>query len=94
MEGRDGRRTRLDSDDNSLDFVERNAILPSIVEPRRPRALVIRHLLRDFELAAIPQVFRDPGRPKRVAPDLRPDLGSGRAPADHPVDVALPHRPL
>src|SRR5258707_1262766 len=39
----------------------------------------VRHLLRDFELAAVAQIFRDPGRAERVAADLRLDAGVGRA---------------
>jgi len=54
---------------------------------------VIGHLLRDFELAAVAQIFRDAGRAERVATDLRLDAGVGRAPTDHAVHVGLAHRP-
>lgn len=62
------------------------------MEPRRPRALVIRHLLRDLELAAVAKVFGDAGGSKRVAANPGPHLRAERPPADHPIDIGLAHR--
>ena len=63
------------SDQDALDFIERNLIIPPVVEAGRAGALMVRHLLRDFKLAAVPQVFCDAGRAEGVAPDLRLDAG-------------------
>jgi len=53
---------------------------------------VIGHLLGDFELAAVAQIFSDTSRAEGVATDLRLDAGVGRAPTDHAVHVGLAHR--
>ena len=45
-----------------------------------PGALVVCHLLRDFELAAASQILRDAGCAEVVKADFRLDLGVGRAP--------------
>jgi hypothetical protein len=37
-------------------------LIPLVVEAGRAGAFVVRHLLRDLELAAVPQVFCDAGR--------------------------------
>jgi len=37
-------------------------LIPLVVEAGRAGAFVVRHLLRDLELAAVPQVFCDTGR--------------------------------
>src|SRR5437899_8625136 len=65
-----------------------------IVEAGGAGALVVGHLLRDLELAAIAQVLDDAGGAEGVAPDLRLDAGVLRAAADHTVDVGLAHRPV
>ena len=50
-----------------------------------------RHLLRELEFATVLQVFRDPGGPERVIPDLRVDSGGERPPPNHPISVCLHH---
>ena len=67
-------------------------VVAAIIQPGRPGALVIGHLLGDFELAAVAQIFRDASRAEGVATDLRLDAGVGRAPTDHAVHVGLAHR--
>ena len=42
-----------------LDFIERDLVIAAVVEACGPGALVVGHLLRDFELAAVAQVIRD-----------------------------------
>ena len=51
-----------------LDLIEGNLILPSVVELGRPRVLVVRDVLRDFELAAVFQIRGDAGRPAIPGP--------------------------
>jgi hypothetical protein len=48
-----------------------------------------RELLRNFQLATILKVRRNPRSPERVVSDFRLDAGSLRAPANHPVGVRL-----
>jgi hypothetical protein len=62
-----------------------------IVEAGGAGGFVAGHLLRDFELAAVAQILRDPGRAEGVATRLGGDAGVGRAPTDHAVDVRLAH---
>ena len=82
------------SDHDPLDLIERHLILAPVVEPGRPSALVVGHLLRDLELAAVPRVLGNPGPPERMAADLRLDGYGLRSPTDHLVDIRLPHRAL
>lgn len=63
--------------------------MPPVVEAGGPRALVIGHLLGEFELAAVLQVGRDPRRTEGVGPDLGPDAGGGGAAAEHAPHVGL-----
>jgi hypothetical protein len=55
---------------------------------------MVGHLLRHFELAAVPEIFRDPRGPEAVAADLCMYLGIFGAAADHAVNVRLVHGPL
>lgn len=77
---------------NALDLVERNLILPPVVELGRPRALVVGDVLRGFKRAVVLQVRGDAGRPEGVVPDPGLDAGATRASLDHAVGVLLPHR--
>ncbi len=80
------------SDQNPFDFIETDLVVAPVVEAGGAGALVVRHLLRHFELAAVAQIFRDAGRAEAVAADLRLDAGVRGAAADHAVDVGLAHR--
>ena len=77
---------------NPFDFIERNLILPAVIEFRRPGGLVVGDVLRRFELAIVLQVGGDAGRAERVVADLGLDAGGPGAPLNHPVGVLLPHR--
>lgn len=52
---------------------------------------MIRHLLRDFQLAAVPQIFGDARGAKGVIADLGPNADRLRTAADHAVGVRLRH---
>ena len=54
---------------------------------------MVGHLLRDFQLSAVPQVFGDAGGAEGVAADLCLDAGLFGSPADHSPDIGLAHRP-
>jgi hypothetical protein len=62
-------------DQDALDLIEGELIVAAVVEPRRAGALMVGHLLRDFQLAAVAQVLGDAGRAERVTADLRRDAG-------------------
>jgi len=49
----------LGSNRDPLHFIERNLVLPPVVELGRPRALVVSDVLRGFKLAVILRVFGD-----------------------------------
>ena len=82
------------SNNDPLDLIEADLVVAAIVEPRGARALMVGHLLRHFELTAVPQVFRDPRGAEGVTADLCAHAGGLGAPADHAVDVGLAHRPV
>ena len=44
------------SDGHSLDLIERNLILPSVLKLRRPRRFMIGDMLRHFKVTAVLQV--------------------------------------
>ena len=60
---------RFNLDRNLLDLVQRNFILPAVVELRRPGRLVIGDVLRGFEGALVLQVRGDAGRAEGVVAD-------------------------
>ena len=64
---------------NPRHFTERHLVVAAIVKAGGAGALVVGHLLRDFELAAVPQTLRHAGRAEGVATDLCLDAGVGRA---------------
>jgi hypothetical protein len=55
---------------NPFDLVERNSIVAAVVKAGGAGGFVISHLLRHFELAAIAQVFGNPGRAEAVGSRL------------------------
>jgi hypothetical protein len=63
---------------NPLDFIEGGLVAAPVIEAGRARALVIGHLLRDFEPATILEVGRDAGGAEGVAGDLGLDPGCKR----------------
>ena len=67
--------------------MERDLVLPSVVEPRGAGGLVGRHVLRVLQLAAIQEVLRDARRPERVAADGGQDAGVAGPALDHAVGV-------
>ena len=71
----------------SFDFIERELVIPPIIAAGGAGALVVRHLLRDFELAAVAQVFGDPRRAERVTPDFCFDAGILCPALDHAVHI-------
>lgn len=50
--------------DNPLHLIKRDLISAPVIEARCASGFVISHLLCDFELAAVAQIFRDAGRPE------------------------------
>lgn len=54
---------------------------------------MIGNLLRDLQLAAVPQVFGDAGGAEGVATNLRLDAGLLGSSADHSPDIGL-NRPV
>lgn len=54
-----------------LHLIQRHLIVAPVIQPGGARRFVIRHALRNLELAAVAQVLGDPGRPERVIADLR-----------------------
>ena len=62
-----------------LDLIERDLIVAPVVEAGGSRALVIGHLLRDLELAAVAQVLGDAGGAEGVAADLRRQMPAASA---------------
>lgn len=58
-----------------LDFIEADLVIPAIVKTGGSGALIVGHLLPDFELAAIAQILRDAGRAEGVTTDLCRDAG-------------------
>ena len=79
------------SNRNPLDLIERNLVLPPVVELRGPRALVICDVLRSFQRALVLQVRGDAGRPEGMVPDPGLDAGVARPPLDHAIGILLPH---
>ncbi len=70
----------MGSNEYPLHLVERDLLCPSIIELRRSRAGVVRHLRRSLKRPAVLEVGGDARRPKRVVAYLGRDLGRPRAP--------------
>jgi hypothetical protein len=83
-------RSFLDRD--ALDLVERNLVLPTVVELGRPRRFMVSDLLRYFQLPAVPQIGRDAGRPEGMIANACFNAGRFGAPADDAMSVLLGER--
>lgn len=71
------------SEHDPLDLVQRNLVVPTIVEFRCFRAAVGRNLLGAFERSAAEKVGRDPCGPPRVAADPVGETGVSSPPLYH-----------
>ncbi len=60
---------------NPFHFIEGEQVVAPVIKAGRAGALMVRHLLGDFELAAVAQIFGDPGRAEGVTTDLGFDAG-------------------
>jgi hypothetical protein len=78
-------------DRNSLYLVERDFILPPVVQLRRPGRFMIGDMLPHFQLATVLKIRGDAGCAEGMIADLRLDAGGFRAPLDHAVGVLLVH---
>jgi hypothetical protein len=78
-------------DRNTLYLVERDLILPPVVQLRRPGRLMIGDMLRHFQLATVLKLRGDAGSTEGMIADLRLDAGGFRAPLDHAVGVLPVH---
>jgi hypothetical protein len=61
-----------------LYLIQRHLIVAPVIQPRGARRFMIRHALRDLELATVAQVLGDPGRTERVIANLCADAGRKR----------------
>src|SRR5271167_1249230 len=66
-------------------LVERHLLGAPVIELRRPRARMVRHLRGALQRPAVLEVGGDAHRPKRVVADLGGDLGCPRPPLDQRV---------
>jgi hypothetical protein len=76
---------------NPLYLVERNFILPPVVQLRRPGRFMIGDMLRHFQLPTVLKIRSDAGSAEGMIADLRLDARGFRAPLDHAVGVLLVH---
>ena len=74
-----------------LHFIERDLIARSVIELRRPRRFVRRDHGSIFKRAAVLQIRRYPGRPKRVAARGGGEPGRECPTFHHPEDVRTRH---
>src|SRR4029077_12126418 len=79
------------SEPDPLDLLLGKALLRSVVQLRRTRAFVRRHLLRMLERTAVGEVSGDPGGAEGVAANFRPAAGHRRAASDRPPGVDPVH---
>ena len=63
------------SDRDSLDFIERDFIIAAVIKLGCPRRFVVSDLRRDFQLAAVLQIRRDPSRAEGMIANPRFDAG-------------------
>jgi hypothetical protein len=56
-------------DENSFHLIHRDLIIPQIIQRRRTRRFMRRHLLCELSATAVPQIFGDSRRPERVIAD-------------------------
>lgn len=76
---------------NPLDLIEADPVVSASIRTGGAGGFVVRHLLGYFELAAVAQIFRDPGGAEAVAADFCADAGLDGPAADHAVNVRLRH---
>jgi hypothetical protein len=76
-----------------LDLIQTHDIVPPVIELGRPGAFMRCHLLCFFEIPAISQVNRDPGRPEGVAANFSLNPGLTSTPANHVKGVFTVERP-
>ena len=79
---------------NPLDLIERNLVLDAIIELRRARRLMPRDPRRDLQIAAIPEILRDPGPAEAVPADLGWQARLPRPALDHPERRRPRYRPI
>jgi hypothetical protein len=65
---------------HSLDFIECDGIISTIVEARRTGGFMTSHLLGHFKFPSVLQIYSDPRRAETVAGYFGRDAGSPRAP--------------
>ena len=82
------KRNRLNGD--PFHFVQRNLLLPPVVELGGPWGLVVGDVLGRLERAAVLQVGGDAGGAEGMVADPGLDAGGLRPPLDHAVGVLLP----
>lgn len=75
----------------SLNLVLSEPVLCAIIELRRARAFVSRHLLSVFQRATIAEIGRDAGCAERVAANRRGDAGCDGSAPDHAPSIGLGH---
>lgn len=71
------------SDENPLNFIERNLIVPTVVKFGCPRGFVARDRLRLLDRAAVEKKGGNAGRPKRMVADVRGEACGGSPALDH-----------
>jgi hypothetical protein len=76
-------------DCDSLNLIERDFVLPAVVEFGCPRGFVVGDLLRHFELATVFQIGGDTSRSEAMIADPRFDPGRFRPQANDAVSVLL-----
>ena len=74
---------------DSLDLIEGDGVVASIVETGSSRGLVAGHLLGNLEFSPVLKVGRDAGGTKTVSADLCSNAGGRGAALNHHVDVGL-----
>ena len=82
------------SNQNPLYFVKAALVVAAIVKAGGAGALVVRHLLRHFKLAAVALILRDAGGAEGVAVNPGCDAGVGRRPIMRYTSGWLMGRPV
>src|ERR1700677_3760026 len=92
MRGRCNEAARLSSSDSNPDplhLIEAEFLAPAIIQLRRARAGMVRHLRRLFQRAAVFQIGRDSGCPETVVAQPGRNAGRRRTSADNGIRVPL-----
>ncbi len=72
-----------------LYLIEAEFLAPAVVELRRARRCVVRHLRGLLQRAAVLQIRGDAGRPEAVVAEPGGDASRSGTPADHGISVGL-----